>query len=221
MKTLLFLIGSGLSADFGVAQDSLRWRIEGGLTFSHFQQQVKSEIGGERGERLVNETEVGFLATGTYHVWEFFHVGVFLQFDRGNRLAARFSHFDPATGRTVTKDKVGGDYDEFWLGPLARAQWRNLFGEAGWAIAGFRNDDARNDLRTTSGDTTGTLSLLPSVALFASLGTSVDIVDKLGLVIRLEYRLRYYEGREGREFANGLKHGTQNITPFVGLSWQF
>lgn len=36
-----------------------RFRFDGGLTFSRFEQQVKTELGGARGERLVEEVQFG------------------------------------------------------------------------------------------------------------------------------------------------------------------
>lgn len=219
--TLLAAFVSALASSTGLAQDTLRWQVDAGLTFSHFQQQVKAEVGDPRGERLSYELEFGLLTMGSYQIWDYVHAGVFLQFDRGNRLAARFAGFDSATGRTVTRDKFGGNFDEFWLGPFVRGQWRNFFGEMGWGLVGLRNDDSRTDLPSVSGDTTGTFDLLPSVALFASLGASVPFNDRLALVFRFEYRLRYYKGREGQAFLNKFEHGTQNISPFVGVSYRF
>lgn len=206
---------------FVQAQDSLRWNIEAGITYSAFQQQVKAEVGDPRGERLVNETEFGILAIGSYRLWEVIHVGAFAQFDRGNRHAARFSGFDPATGKTVTKDKIGGNYREFWFGPMVRVQWKSLTGEAGWALTGFRDDDARRDLASANGDTTGSFDLLPSVAFFGSLGAIVSLNEELSLVVRFEYRLRYYKGRGGVLFRDQIEHGMQNITPYIGIAWQF
>ncbi|HLF20775.1 MAG TPA: hypothetical protein VI704_08285, partial [Bacteroidota bacterium] len=48
-----------------VAQDSTLWKLDIGGTFSTFQQQVKAEVGEPRGERLVNETQVGVMLMGT------------------------------------------------------------------------------------------------------------------------------------------------------------
>jgi hypothetical protein len=218
---LLMLLLLITGANLALGQDSLRWNIEGGFTYRAFQQQVKAEVGDPRGERLVNETEFGLLFMGSYRVWEVAQVGLFAQFDRGNRHAARFSGFDPATGRTVTKDKIGGNYHEFWLGPFVRLRWKTLTGEAGWAVTGFRSDDARTDLVSSSGDSTGTFDLLPSVAFFSALGAVVPLHDEISLVVRFEYRLRYYKGREGKLFRDNVEHGTQNISPFIGLSWRF
>ncbi|HXG38535.1 MAG TPA: hypothetical protein VNL36_07180, partial [Bacteroidota bacterium] len=50
------------------------WRVEGGVTFRHFQQQVKAEVGQPRGDRLVNEFELGALLSGTYRVHEYLSV---------------------------------------------------------------------------------------------------------------------------------------------------
>jgi len=203
------------------AQDSLRWGIQAGLTFSNSQQQVKAEVGDPRGERLALSLDFGVMTMATYQVWDYAHVGLFVQYDRGDRVSARFNGFDPATGRTVTKDKYGGKFSEFWAGPFVRAQWRYFFGEFGWGLIGIRDDALRADLPSASGDTTGTFDLLPSVAVYAGLGVQVPFNEKISLVVRLEYRLRYYEGRAGDPFMNNFEHGMQNITPFVGVGWRF
>lgn len=210
-----------LPALIAQGQDEMPWRIDGGVTFSHFQQQVKAVVGDPRGERLVNETQFGIMAMINCRIWEYAFVGAFLQFDRGNRHAARFAGFDPVTGRTVTKDKIGGNYDEFWLGPMIRAEWKQLFGEFGYGLIGMRDDDARADLKSTSGDSTGTISLDPRVAWYAGIGGAISIMEKLDLVVRMEYRLRYYKEREGKPFAGNFEHGTQNITPYLGVRWRF
>ena len=100
-----------------VAQDSPPWRIEGGITISHFQQQVKSEIGGPKGDELVNNFEFGLITTGTYDINEYFAVGLFTRFDTGERNMAIFDGFDEH-GRAMVKNKVGGSYTEIWIGPL-------------------------------------------------------------------------------------------------------
>lgn len=205
----------------GFAQDSLRWRIDAAFAYSHFQQQVKAEVGDPRGERLSYDLQFGLLAMGTYQFWDYAHAGVFLQFDRGNRLDARFNGFDPTTGRTVTREKHEGNFDEFWFGPFVRGQWRYFFGEAGWGVKGLRNDGLRTDLPSETGDTSGTFDLLPSVAFFGGFGVAVPFDEQLSLVFRFEYRLRYYKGREGKAFQGNFEHGTQNITPFIGVSWKW
>jgi hypothetical protein len=45
------------------------------------QQQVKTEIGGARGERLVNESQIGVAASGTYTVLDFASAGLFIVAD--------------------------------------------------------------------------------------------------------------------------------------------
>lgn len=197
------------------------WTIDAGLTFSHFQQQVKAEVGNPRGERLVNELQFGVMALGTFNVWKYLDAGVFVQFDRGNRHAARFDGFDPMSGKTVTTGKIGGNFSEWWAGPMVRLQWKEVFGEFGYGLFGFRNDDARTDIKSSTGDSTGALQFNPSIAWYASLGGAVGITEDVDLVFRMEFRLRYYEKRDGNPFQDGLEHGTQNITPFFGVRWRF
>lgn len=203
------------------AQHATSWRIDAGLTYSAFQQQVKGMVGDPRGERLVNETQFGMMLMGTSRVWETVSAGLFLQFDRGNRLAARFDGFDPQTGKTVTRDKIGGDYNEFWAGPFLRVQWKQLFGELGYGLIGFRNDNARDDLPSETGDVSGSLQLSARIAWFAGLGAAVEIVEDIDVILRMEYRLRYYDKRGGEPFRDRIEHGTQNFTPFFGVAWRF
>ncbi|MBI3004818.1 MAG: hypothetical protein HYY49_05315 [Ignavibacteriales bacterium] len=203
-----------------LAQDSTQWKLEIGGTFSTFQQQVKAEVGDPRGERLINETDVGVMMMGRYQILDFLSAGLFLQFDRGHRLAARFDGFN-SEGMTVTKDKLGGNYSEAWFGPFVHFSWKNLFAEGGYGAFGRRSDDARGDLASSTGDTTSSFSLHPTIALLAALGAGVQITDDLDLIVRMEYRLRYYTMRGGNTLKNNIEHGTQNITPFVGVSWRF
>jgi hypothetical protein len=46
-------------------------------------------------------------------------------------------------------------------------------------------------------------------------------VSTLDLVLRLQYRIRYYDSRGSSALAGGAVHGTQNYTPFVGVAWSF
>lgn len=213
------LLLAGMSSDLH-SQDSLKISLDAGLVFSTFQQQVKSKVGDPRGERLVNETEVGVFASGTYRVTDCIGAGLFLQYDRGNRHAARFAGFDPVTGKTQTSGDLGGDYTEFWLGPLVRASWKGLFIEGGYGLIGIRTDEGRRDLVTASGDSTSSFSVNPIISWYGSIGGAVPIVDRWSIVFRLTYRLRYYDERGGTMFAGTMEHGSQNITPFIGVQWR-
>lgn len=196
------------------------WRVEGGVTFRHFQQQVKAEVGQPRGDRLVNEFELGALLSGTYRVHEYLSVGAFVRVDRGERLQARFSGFD-ATGRTQVKDALGGLYTEFWIGPLLQGRWRQMSLEVGFAPIGRRNDMARTDLPSSTGDTDGSFTLHPRIAWLFSLGANVPLADHFDLILKAEYRPRYYSKRGGNAIAGGIEHGTQSVAPLIGLAWKW
>jgi hypothetical protein len=193
-------------------------RLDAGLTFSRFEQQVKTDLGGARGERLVEEFQLGFAHALTYRVWRFVHLGGFMQLDLGRREAARFAGFG-ADGAPVTEGRVGGRYVELWMGPLVRLEWRRVFGELGYALYGARRDDARDDLPSDTGDRTGTLRTSATVAWSFAVGGRVPLAEHLDLVLRLQYRIRYYDERRGVPLAGGAVHGTQNFTPFVGVAW--
>jgi hypothetical protein len=193
-----------------------RWRLDGGLTFGHFEQQVKSEVGGLRGERLVTETQLGVGLIGSARVWRFLSAGLFARLDVGARRAGRFAGFDEE-GRAVVSPEVGGGYRELWLGPITRAQWRRLFVELGYGLLALRGDDARGDLPASDGDSRSAFRGSPAVVWLLALGGDIPLLPRLDLALRVEYRIRYYDRRGGDALAGEIVHGTQNLTPFVGL----
>jgi hypothetical protein len=38
-------------------------------------------------------------------------------------------------------------------------------------------------------------------------------------MIKIEYRLRYYNERNGEPLINNVEHGTQSISPIVGVTF--
>jgi hypothetical protein len=195
-----------------------RVRLDGGLTLSRFEQQVKSEVGTEPGERLVEHTELGLLSMLAYRFWGPLSAGGFLQFDAGKRSAARFAGF-AEDGRTRVDGQIGGAYYELWMGPFLRAEWRRLFVEVGYGAYGARHDAARDDLPSESGATSGLLRTHPTIAWLFALGGSVPLSEDVAAVLRVEYRIRYYVSRGGEDLDAKIVHGTQNVTPFVGVGW--
>lgn len=195
-----------------------RFRFDLGLTLHRFEQQIKSEIGGARGERLVQESTLGLSGVASWRVWGPLSIGAYARFDTGSRNAGRFVGLD-ADNKTVVEGEVGGDFDELWIGPLVRAQWRMLFVELGYGAIGMRNDDARGDLPTADGDTSSALRTSPTVAWLAAIGGQVNIWSNLDAVFRVEYRVRYYDRRD-EALVDELVHGTQSFAPIVGVAWR-
>lgn len=184
------------------------------LGFRRFEQQVKVEIGGERGERLVEETELSIGLNGGVQVWRWFSVGAFLRWDIGSRTAARFAGTD-AEGRTIVEDEVGGAFNELWLGPLVMAKFDWFRLNLGYGLFGARQDDARDDL---AGD--GVLRTSPTVAWSASVGAQIPVWQNFSPVFFLEYRVRYYDRRKD-PLPDGAVHGTQNFTPLLGVAFHY
>ena len=201
------------------AQEHPAWRVDAGLTFSHFEQQIKVEIGGARGQKLVTDSELGLNVFATYNPLEFLGVGLFAQADIGRREAARFDSID-GDNKTVTTGQVGGAYKEFWVGPLVRGQYKTLFAEVGYGF-GARDDDARTDIPSADGQTATALYTSPTVSWLLAVGAGVPLTESLQAVLRIEYRVRYYDRRSDARLANDLVHGTQNLLPFVGVGWTF
>ena len=218
MRAILVFFWITLWPGIGAAQGP--WRLDAGLTVSRFEQQVKTEVGGARGDRLVENSEIGLLHMLTYNVWGPLDVGVFQQLDAGKRSAGRFVAFD-ANGAPLVEGEIGGSYLEMWAGPVIRAHWRKLFVELGYGALGRRHDTARSDLPSESGDTSGALRTHPTIAWMFGLGGAVPVTDELSVALRVEYRVRYYDRRGGHELADETVHGTQNLTPFMGIAWNF
>lgn len=193
------------------------WRFDLGLTFARFEQQVKSEIGGARGQRLVEESRFGVNALASYTVWGPLSVGAFAWFDVGSRDAGRFAGLDE-DDKAVVEDEVGGDFLELWVGPMVRARWRAVFVELGYGAYGVRSDDARDDLADENGDTDAPLRTSPTIAWRLALGGHVPLAGPVELALRLEYRVRYYTARDA-PLRDEMAHGTQEYAPFVGVSW--
>lgn len=219
------LLAGVLASGFAMpARAEPRVRLDGGLTFSRFEQQVKTELGGTRGDRLVEEFSFGYNQALTYRAvdWHDFSLaaGGFMQLDLGQREAARFSGF-ANDGSPQTTARIGGRFVELWMGPIVRLEWRRVFGELGYGLYGARRDDARDDLTDDDGNATGTLRTSASVAWTFALGGRIALVESLDLVLRMQYRIRYYDSRGGAPLAGGAVHGTQNFTPFVGVAWSF
>ena len=203
-----------------IAQEQTNWRVESGVVFSHFQQQIKRAVGDERGQRLVNEFHLGALLSGSYRIHEFIHLGIFTRADRGERYLANFNGFD-AQGKTQTKNGIGGTYTEFWIGPLLQLQWKQLTLDLGYAPYGTRNDNARGDIPNANNSAEGSFSLHPTIAWLISFGGSFDVSDNFDVLLKVEYRPRYYSERGGTALLNDIEHGTQSVVPVIGVAYQW
>jgi hypothetical protein len=202
------------------SQSTLPLSADAGITINHFQQQIKQEVGDERGERLVEESGLGLELQLRYALADWVDVGVFLNYDVGTRKAARFVGFD-SSGKTVTSSNLGGDFSEIWFGPIVRASWKQLFLEAGYAIAGSRSDDGRTDVHNISQDSTSNFSLKPGIAWLLGIGGKLSITEQIYAVIKIEYRFRYYDERNNEPLIDGIEHGTQSVAPYIGVQYQF
>ena len=194
-----------------------RVRIGASLTYSSFEQQVKSEVGGTSVEPLVVDRAFGLHLTATANLWRFIRFGVFFQVDSGKRSAGRFEGL--VDGEPDVTQLVGGRYWELWLGPLLRLQWRFLAAEIGYGLVGARRDRARVDLPDDMGGTSQAFRTSPRVAWHFALAAYAPVHPEIDIVIRVQYRVRYYDRRGGGGLDEGVVHGTQNLTPTVGIAW--
>lgn len=195
------------------------FRLDSSLGFSHIQQQAKPRVGTPRGERLVEQTAFTLALTGSYDLHRYLAVGLFAELDLGVRRAGELVGFD-AEGRATIDPAIGGSYSEIWTGVAIRGQWRSLFIDLGYALFARRWDDGRDDLPAADGGTDGAFSPTASVRWLAAIGGTVNLRPCLALVLRLEWRIRYYDERDGQPLMNGSVHGTQEFRPLVGLAWR-
>lgn len=216
MKTIFFLTVMMLLPS--IAQEQTEWRTEAGVVVSHFQQQIKRAVGDPRGQRLVNEFQIGGLVSAGYRVHDIVHLGFFVRIDRGERYLAMFDGFD-AEGKTKTRDGIGGTYTEVWIGPLAQIQWKQVTLDVGFAPYGERSDRARGDIPNDRNSTDGAFSLHPTIAWLIALGGAFELTERIDLLIKVEYRPRYYSERGGSVLINDIEHGTQSVVPVAGISY--
>lgn len=188
-------------------------------TYSRFEQQVKSEVGGARGERLVEQSELALFHALSYRFLGPLSAGVFGLYNSGTRRVGRFQGLTPE-GKAVVAPELGGDYLELWAGPFVRASFGLPFFELGYGLYTARWDEARDDLPNSEGDA-GVFRTHRGIAWVLAGGLALDLADELELTVRLSYRVRYYNRRGGHALSNDVVHGTQDVTPFIGVAYRF
>ncbi len=147
-------------------------------------------------------------AAAYYDVYSGLELGAFVAFDYG-----------------FARTAAGGPGLDVWeldLGLGVRYRFADIaFVELGWMPLMLRSDDSRVDLPNTAGDTDGLFVGSRSVAWLLGFGVNVPLSDSVALLLRLDYRIRYFVSRGGEDLAGGLEHGGQSIVPRVGVSASF
>ena len=218
MALLSFLppcIGAETQQTEVVISEPSRWRVDTGIAFNISLEQVKDDNGASGG-RLFQSVQYGFFGMTTYRLLSWFEAGLFTHVERGVRSAANLGPND-ASGAPTIVDKVGGSYTQFWIGPTVRAFWKTLFLELSYIAYGIRWDSARSDIPNTSGDGASTFRISPSVAYLITFGGGVPITDTLQAVLRLEYRILYYD-RRGVQSCRGFSLRNSEHSPSGGVS---
>ncbi len=218
-KIFSWCILLGFSSISSAPDQPQRFSAELTGSFSHFEQQIKTKIGGVKGDLLTANTELNLQLMGIYKIWKFIHAGWYFQYDVGNRENAQFDGFD-ALGAAQVVNLQGGAFREFWTGPVIRAQYKLAFLELGYGLLGTRSDDARNDILNSLGNSEGNFSTDPAVAWFLGIGAEVKLWKSLSLLIKAQYRVRYYDSKDGSVLDQDAVHGTQNFAPLLGLSYK-
>lgn len=197
--------------------EQFRFDLGGILTF--YTSAVERGTDGESNKQLVVDSSFGLYGAGSYRVWGPFSVGLFTQFETGDRRSGEFTGEFDENDVALVGERFGGTFWEFWFGPLIRAQYKGVFAEVGWGLVGLRNDDGRDDLAGEDGNT-DTFRSDPATAWLFGIGGAIPIADPFELILRLNYRIRYYTTRGGEDLTQGTGHGTQDLIPFVGVAWR-
>ena len=125
-RSILFMIILLSGIDPLYSQKDSLWSLENGITFSHFEQQVKSKIGTPNGQKLSDISELGICLQVNRKIYKNISGGIYIEYDLGKRTMAEFNGFD-SSGITQVTNSLGGNYSEFWLGPSLRCNWKNAF----------------------------------------------------------------------------------------------
>lgn len=195
-----------------------RWRADASLAFGILAEQAKSSSG-ESGGRLFQSVNGAALFSGTHKPLHWLDAGVFFMFEAGVRSAAEYGGVN-SSGVPTTQTRAGGHYNMYWLGPIVRPHWKNLFLEIGYIALGLRDDNAYPTLISVGGTSKSSFKTDPLRAWMFALGMMTPLTESLNLTLKVEYRYLYYN-RRGGELANDLVYGTQAIRPHIGLAFNF
>ena len=200
---------------------SEQFRFELGGIYSFYTAAVERGTDGESNKQLVVDSSFGLFGAGSYRVWGPLSVGLFTQYEIGNRRSGEFTGNFDDDDVALVGPRFGGSYWELWFGPLVRAQYKGVFAEVGWGLVGMRGDEGRDDLPGEDGNTDAFRSD-PATAWLFAVGGALELSDSLPLelILRMNYRIRYYTSRGGEDLTQGTGHGTQDFVPFVGLAWR-
>ena len=187
-----------------------------GFSFNHFQQQIKTEIGGEKGDKLIDITSLTFAANGLVSIYKSIKAGLYIDYETGSRNSGRFLSFN-SENQAVTNQKNGGAFSEIWIGPMIQFNFDQAFFEIAHGSFAIRSDDGRGDIPDSENDKSSSFKVTSSIAWKLQFGYKINLSKNLDSFIKIQYRVRYYDRRD-QKLNNNYVLGSQNITPVLGLS---
>jgi len=193
------------------------WLFDSGFIFSRFEQQVKTEVGGQSFAPISESMSAGAQLNVGYKIFPFLSAGAYLQYESGVRSARQLSSIPG--GIPSFLDVYGGDFSETWIGPFIRSHYKSLYFEVSYGLFGRRRDDGRDDVPDINGSVQDALRTSSRVAWVFGLGSAVPLNDHFSLVLRLQYRIRYYNQRGSENLLDNVVLGTQDIFPFIGFQF--
>lgn len=182
-------------------------------SFQIAKEQVKSASGDSNGA-LFTHQQLGGWVSALVPVAESIKAGGFVHYEHGKREMCDYSL---SSGVPTPISCNSGSYNQFWIGPTGRVEWKAVFFEASYVLFGIRGDTAYSNLY--SNGSTETLRTHPLKAWVFTPGVFVDLGNNLHLNLKLEYRYLYYSRVGGGNLPNDQLFGTQAIRPQIGLSW--
>lgn len=183
-----------------------------------FQQQVKSKVGDERAEPVVDESHVQLLSRLNI-VEPNFQWGVSLRLDAGKRKAGQFEGLDE-NNKTVTSTRLGGAYTEYWIGPFIELPLSPFYLGMNYGLFIRRDDAGRSDIPDSKGRDNRTFRPMSTVA-WSFYGGLISQLPWEGVVLntQMEYRIRYYNRRDSTKLISDVVHGTQDLVLMSGVTF--
>jgi len=190
-------------------------RLELALFPTVLEQQIE---GPNRDDKLTQGLGLTTQLSAAYMAHPNFEVGLLFQLDAGSVRRAQYGLVG-ADGTAQVEQLVEGSYWELWTMLLLRGRLGPAFVEVGWAPLILRDDEVRTDLANTDGETTGLFVGSRAVAWMLGAGAAVELVDRLHLTVRLQFRIRYLVERGGKPLAADEETGQMALYPFIGISY--
>ncbi len=162
---------------------------------------------------LYKSTEQSYIVDISYNMNEYFSIGAYIRHDTGNR---QYSFYLSQNEEDILK-VFNTKYSENWFGPFIKGNYKNVFLVIGYGLPLTRNFELGiQDEKEIFVESTSSLN-----AILIQTGGKIELIENLYLTLLVELRTRRYDKISNFE-NNGTQYlKTENITPMVGISYNF